>query len=128
LVTVLVVEDDDSLRNLYRIALKLKGHDVIGTAGDGKEAVDMFKNFSIKPDIILMDHRMPGKNGLEATKEILKMNGKSKIIFASAYKSVREEAISLGARSFKSKPFSLEKLCSNIKKAMNSGYIKLKNI
>jgi len=128
LARVLIVEDDDSLRKLYRIALKLKGHDVIGTAGDGNEAVDMFKNFSIKPDIVLMDHRMPGKSGLEATKEILNMNGKSKVIFASADKSVREEAIALGARSFKSKPFTLEKLCSNIKKAMNSGYIKLKNI
>ncbi len=125
---VLIVEDDDSLRNLYRIALKLKGHDVVGTAGDGNEAVDMFKNFSIKPDIIIMDHRMPGKNGLEATKEIMKMDGKSKVIFASADKSVREEAILLGASSFKPKPFTLEKLCSNIKKAMNSGYLKLKNI
>ncbi len=125
---VLIVEDDDSLRDLYRIALKLKGHEVIGIAGDGNEAVDMFRNFSIKPDIVLMDHRMPGKNGLEATREILSMNGKSKVIFASADNSVIEEAISLGARSFKSKPFSLEKLCSNIKKAMNSRYIKLKNI
>ena len=125
---VLIVEDDDSLRTLYRIALKLKGHEVIGTAGDGNEAVDMYRNFSIKPDIVLMDHRMPGKNGLEATREILQMNGKSKVIFASADQAVREEAIALGARSFKPKPFSLEKLCSNIKKAMNSGYIKLKNI
>ncbi len=128
MVRVLIVEDDESLRNLYRIALKLKGHDVIGTAGDGNEAVDMFRNFSKKPDIIIMDHRMPGKNGLEATREIMKMDGKPKVIFASADKSVREEAISLGARSFKSKPFSLEKLCSNIKKAMNSGHITLKNI
>jgi len=128
LVRVLIVEDDDSLRNLYRIALKLKGHDVIGAAGDGEEAVDMFKNFSIKPDVILMDHRMPGKNGLETTKEIMKMDGKSKIIFASADKSMREEAISLGARSFKPKPFSLEKLCSNIDKAMNGEYFKLRNI
>jgi two-component system chemotaxis response regulator CheY len=128
LARVLIVEDDDSLRTLYQIALKLKGHDVIGTACDGNEAIDMFKNFAIKPDIILMDHRMPGKNGLEATREILQMNGKSKVIFASADQAVREEAIALGARSFKPKPFSLEKLCSNIKKAMNSGYIKLKNI
>ena len=128
MVRVLIVEDDDSLRNLYRIALKLKGHDVIGTAGDGNEAVDMFKNFSIKPDIILMDHRMPGKSGLEATKEIMSMNGKSKVIFASADKSVREEAISIGAISFKPKPFSLEKLCSNITKAMNGGHIMLKHI
>ena len=125
---VLIVEDDDSLRTLYQIALKLKGHDVVGTAGDGNEAVDMFKNFSIKPDIILMDHRMPGKNGLEATKEIMKMDGNPIVIFASADISVREEAISLGARSFKSKPFSLEKLCANIKKAMNSRLITLKNI
>jgi len=128
LARILIVEDDDSLRNLYRIALNLKGHEVIGTAGDGNQAVDMFRNFSIKPDIVLMDHRMPGKNGLEVTKEILKMNGKSKVIFASADRSVKEEAISLGARSFKPKPFSLEKLCSNINKAMNSRYIKLKNI
>ncbi len=125
---ILIVEDDDSLRNLYRIALNLKGHEVIGTAGDGNQAVDMFRNFSIKPDIVLMDHRMPGKNGLEVTKEILKMNGKSKIIFASADRPVKEEAISLGARNFKPKPFSLEKLCSNINKAMNSRSIKLKNI
>jgi len=128
LARIFIVEDDDSLRNLYRIALKLKGHNVIGTASDGNEAVDMFKNFSKKPDVILMDHRMPGKNGLEVTKEIMKMDGKSKFIFASADKSVKEDALSLGARSFKAKPFSLEKLCSNIKKAMNSGYIKLKNI
>jgi two-component system chemotaxis response regulator CheY len=127
LARIFIVEDDDSLRNLYRLALKLKGHDVIATASDGNEAVDMFKNFSIEPDIILMDHRMPGKNGLEVTEEIMKMNGKSKVIFASADKAVREEAISLGARSFKVKPFSLEKLCSNIKKAMNSGYIRLKH-
>lgn len=127
MVTVLIVEDDDSLRELYQIALKLKGYDVIGTACDGNEAIDMFRNFSIKPDIILMDHRMPGKNGLEATKEIMEMDSKPKIIFASADTSVREEAIYLGARSFKAKPFSLEYLCSNIKKAMNSEFIELKN-
>lgn len=128
MVTVLIVEDDDSLRELYQIALKLKGYDVIGTACDGNEAIDMLRNFSIKPDIILMDHRMPGKNGLEATKEIMEMDGESKVIFASADISVREEAIFLGATSFKTKPFTLEYLCSNIKKAMNSGYIKLRNI
>jgi two-component system chemotaxis response regulator CheY len=128
LARVLIVEDDDSLRTLYQIALKLKGHDVIGTACDGNEAIDMFKNFAIKPDIILMDHRMPGKNGLEATKEIMEMDGKPIVIFASADISVREEAISLGARSFKSKPFSIEKLCANITKAMNSRLITLKNM
>ena len=125
---VFIVDDDVSLRKLYQIALKLKGHDVIGVAGDGNEAVDMFKNFQKKPDIILMDHRMPGKNGLEATKEIMILDDNPKVIFASADKFVKEEAISLGAVSFKPKPFSLEKLCSNIKKVMNSEHFTLKNI
>ncbi len=125
---ILIVEDDDSLRKLYQIALKLKGHNIIGSASDGNEAIDMFRNFSNKPDIIIMDHRMPGKNGLDATKEIMKMDGKPIVIFASADKSVREEAISLGARCFKPKPFTLAKLCSNIKKAMNSRHITLKSI
>ncbi len=120
---VFIVEDDDSLRDLYELGLLLKGHEVIGCASDGNEAIDMFKNFSRKPDIIVMDHRMPGKNGLEVTKEIMETDSKSLIIFASADKSVKDKAISLGARSFKVKPFTLEKLCYNIKKALDSRYI-----
>ena len=49
---IFIVEDDDSLRNLFRVALILKGHNVIGTASDGDEAVEMYKNFSTKPDIM----------------------------------------------------------------------------
>ena len=79
----------------------------------------MYKDFSTKPDIILMDHRMPIKNGLEASKEILEMDGHPKIIFASADKSIREEALSLGILSFKDKPFTLQRLINNIKKAIN---------
>ncbi len=56
----------------------------------------MFKSFLKKPDIILMDHRMPKKNGIEASKEILKINGKTKIIFLSADSSIKEEVLSIG--------------------------------
>ena len=126
MVEIFIVEDDDALRVLYEKALKLNGYNVIGSARDGEEAVRMFKKFSNKPDIILMDHRMPIKNGLEAAKEILEITNKSKIIFASADKSVREEAISMGIVSFKDKPFTLEKLINNIKKALtNSKYPEL---
>ena len=79
----------------------------------------MYKSFSDKPDVILMDHRMPIKNGLEASREILRMDGTPKIIFASADKSIREEALSLGVLSFKDKPFTLQRLFNNIQKALN---------
>ena len=73
-----------------------------------------------KPDIIIMDHRMPVKDGIEATKEILQMNPKAKIIFASADNSVKEYAQMIGVISFKNKPFSNELLIKNIEKALQN--------
>lgn len=125
---IFIVEDDTSLRILYEKALIFNGYNVTASARDGEEAVKMFKNFSNKPDVILMDHRMPIKNGLEAAKEILEINNKSIIIFTSADKSIREEAISIGAMSFKDKPFTLKRLFSNIEKALNGArYPKIEN-
>ena len=66
-----------------------------------------------------MDHRMPIKNGLDASREILEMDGHSIIILASADKSVRNEALSMGILSFKDKPFTLQRLFDNIEKALN---------
>ena len=104
---------------LYEKALKVNGYHVLASAKNGEEAVTMYKSFSDKPDVILMDHRMPIRDGLSAAAEILEMNGHSKIIFASADKSVREEALSLGVLSFKDKPFTLQRLLNNITKALN---------
>jgi len=92
----------------------------VGIASDGEEAVSMFKSFSVKPSIILMDHRMPKKNGIEASKEILKIDKNVKIIFTTADKSVEKEALSIGVCSFKNKPFTLEKLIDNINKALKA--------
>ncbi|GAG85361.1 unnamed protein product, partial [marine sediment metagenome] len=65
------------------------------------------------------DHRMPIKNGIDATEEILEINRNAKIIFASADKEAREKAEMMGVLSFKTKPFSNEKLLRNIEKALN---------
>jgi two-component system chemotaxis response regulator CheY len=106
---------------LYEKALTLNGYNVLGAVKDGHEAVNMYNNFKNKPDVILMDHRMPIKNGIEASKEILSNSTdyKPQIIFASADKTVRELAISIGVFSFKGKPFPLERLFKNIDKAIS---------
>lgn len=116
MVKIFIVEDDESIRRLYKMALELNGHEIIGMAGDGIDAVIQFKDFHKKPDVIIMDHRMPLKSGLEATKEILKMDGNCRIILATADKSIRDEALSLGVKSFKEKPIPLQKLLENIEK------------
>jgi len=100
--------------------LEASGFEVAGMAKNGEEAVSMYKQFVEKPSIIIMDHRMPVKNGIDAFKDILKIDNGAIVIFASADTSVKEEAISLGACSFKQKPFDIDYLLSNIKKALES--------
>jgi two-component system chemotaxis response regulator CheY len=67
------------------------------------------------PDIIIMDHRMPNKDGVETTKEILQINPNTKIIFASADTAVRDAALASGALSFLSKPFAVADLMDELK-------------
>ena len=118
--TIFIIEDDLALQKLYELMLKIKGFNVIGVANNGEIAVIMYESFTDKPDVILMDYRMPIKNGLEATKEILEIdtNSKSKVIFVSADKSIKEKAISTGATSFIKKPFSHERLVNEINNAL----------
>lgn len=96
------------------------GFEVAGEARNGEEAVLKYKQFVKKPSIVLMDHRMPVKNGIDVLKEILRFDNSAMIIFASADTSVREEALSLGACSFKQKPFDIDYLISNIEKALKT--------
>ena len=112
--TILVVEDDLSILHLYKMMLEMEGFDTY-SANNGEKAVNMFKSFSEKPNIILMDHRIPIKNGIDATKEILAIDYNAKIIFVSAEPSVKNKALSIGAIKFIKKPFSHDYLISSIK-------------
>lgn len=116
--TILVVEDDLSIQHLYKMMLEMEGFDVY-SANNGEKAVNMFKSFSEKPNIILMDHRMPIKNGIDAAKEILAIDYTAKIIFASADTSIKNNALSIGAIKFIKKPFSLDYLIRSIKAILN---------
>ncbi|MFX1375728.1 MAG: response regulator [Promethearchaeota archaeon] len=115
----MIVDDELSILELYKILFNTIGFKVAGVARNGKEAVDMYKSFPNKPDVIIMDHRMPIMNGIEASKEILRFDKNAKIIFASADRTVQNEAASIGIISFKAKPFNIDKLINNIKKAVD---------
>jgi two-component system chemotaxis response regulator CheY len=117
---VFIVDDERALQFIYSELLKIGGFEVAGIAENGEQAVSMFKSFSEKPKVILMDNRMPRKTGLEATKEILEIEVNVKIIFVSADNSIKEEALSIGAFSFWEKPFEIDELLEHIKKAIVS--------
>ncbi|HTY91019.1 MAG TPA: response regulator transcription factor [Methanocella sp.] len=109
---VAIVDDEPDLQRLYKLALASRGYDVAFIANDGTDAVE--KNLAGPADIIIMDHRMPTKNGIEATREILSEFPNTGIIFVSADEAVEKEAKEAGAKRFLKKPISLKDLIKNI--------------
>ena len=116
--SVFIVEDESSIAMLYQDLLEAYGFEVVGVAKNGEEAVNKYKSFSIKPGVIIMDHRMPIKTGIEATEEILQFDKNAKIIFASADGTVKETALSIGVLIFEEKPFDNKTLIEDINKLL----------
>jgi len=111
---ILLVDDERDLILIYTKLLMMEGHDVVDHASNGKEAIQKFAELPIKPDIIIMDYRMPVLDGLVAMKEILKKNPDAKVLFVSAEKRVEKEALESGAIGFFTKPTSIRTLLAEI--------------
>lgn len=114
--SVLIVEDDSCIQDVLSRFLLMRGHKVAGVAINGAEAVDTFISMNPKPDIIVMDYRMPVMNGVEATREILQIDPSVRILFLSADGSVKDEAIEAGALDFLRKPTSYAEIIAFIEK------------
>ncbi len=116
---ILIAEDDLDTALQYEIALEERRHKVILTY-DGDECVNMYKrimNDGKHIDVVLLDYRMPKKNGMQVAKEILRLNPKQRIIFASAY--VQETLIDSVKQlrhvvELLQKPFELDTLVNTI--------------
>ncbi|MEO7132078.1 MAG: response regulator transcription factor [Dermatophilaceae bacterium] len=67
--TVLLVDDQDLIRTGFRLILERAGIDVVGEAANGAQAIELSR--SLRPDVVLMDIRMPVLDGIEATRQIL---------------------------------------------------------
>lgn len=80
---ILVVDDHDLVRmGIVRMLADIEGYQVVGDAKSGEEAVT--KARTLLPDVVLMDVKMPGMGGLEATKKLLVVNPSLKIIAVTA--------------------------------------------
>lgn len=113
---ILVCDDAAFMRKSIALILKEGGHDVVGEAEDGDMAVAMYKK--TKPDIVLLDITMPGKDGLQALKEILTSDPNAKVIMCSAMGNQENvvEAIRSGAKDFILKPPTPQKLLEVVEK------------
>lgn len=115
---VLVVDDAAFMRKMVTDALSGGGHEIVGEAANGAEAVQRFQE--LRPDVMTLDITMPEKDGLAALKEIIAVDPAAKVVMCSALgqESKVLESIKLGAKDFVVKPFQAERVLSAIEKAL----------
>jgi CheY-like chemotaxis protein len=119
---ILVVDDEPDLITLYRRVICRRYRDVsIHAAANGKEAVEKYTALSSQSrvDLVIMDHRMPVMDGLEATRKIFALDRDAKIKFVSADTRVRMVAMEAGAVDFLEKPMTIRALIDNIEEVLN---------
>ena len=118
LAKIFLVDDDRAIIEVYHNMLEIKGHEVIGEAFDGENAVNAYKELPLKPDIVLMDHRMPFKCGIKAMKDIHALDPAQCVIFVTADFEAAKDALKKGAQSFIMKPFRMDDLFNSIEMAL----------
>ena len=116
-ITVLLADDNQVVREEFRKLLELEDDlEVVGEAINGLQALDLAQN--LRPALVLMDVTMPGiLNGLQATRQILKVAPATKVLMLSAYNDEMyvEEAINSGAMGYLVKQTSADNVCLAIR-------------
>jgi len=110
---ILIVEDDDALRETLEIGLRSNGFDVCQSA-TGSDAIPVFEKH--KPDLVLLDLMLPGKNGIEICHELRQTSGVP-IIMLTARTDDNDmiRGLEAGADDYVTKPYKIEVLVSRIK-------------
>lgn len=121
-ISILLVEDHTVVRECFRVLLKLEPDlDVVGEAHDGRQAITMA--MELKPDVIIMDITMPKLNGLEATRQLVKMLPTSRILILSSNSgdAFVKDAVDAGAAGFLLKQDSADQVCHAIRLVSRGG-------
>lgn len=120
---ILIIDDEKNMRWAIKKALEKEGY-IIYEAANGKEGLEKVEE--IYPDLILLDLRMPVMDGMEALERIKEINKDIAVIMLTAHGTMESaiDAMKLGALDYISKPFDIEELKIQIKKALDVGELK----
>ncbi len=116
--TVMIVDDEVFFRKILREMLEKEGLTVVAEAVDGIDAVKSFKEY--RPGLTLMDIYMPNKSGMDATKEILSIDGNAKVVICSGqgYDEDARASLAAGARYVILKPFIKDEVLEIVNRVM----------
>ena len=116
---ILIVDDASFMRMMIKDILTKNGFEVVGEAENGVKAVEKYKE--LDPELVIMDITMPEMDGIQAVKEIKKINGEARVVMCSAMgqQAMVIEAIQAGAKDFIVKPFQADRVVEAVKKALS---------
>lgn len=113
-ISVLIVDDNDMIRETLRVILRHDHYNVVGEAVDGNVAIEMVRKH--KPDIILLDVEMPKVSGLEAIRTIKMLMPDVTVLIVTANKdqTTVSEAVKAGINGYIMKPFNAKKILDTV--------------
>ena len=117
--TVLIVDDEEIMRNIGRSMLQECGYKVL-LAASGVEAIEIYKEKASEIDIVLLDMAMPKLSGKETYKVLKKINPEIKVLLASGFRQDQrvEETLEMGVNDFIQKPYVISDLTAMISKIL----------
>jgi two-component system nitrogen regulation response regulator NtrX len=115
-IKILVIDDEKNILSSINMVLSYENY-IVETTNNGIDGIELFKSF--KPDIVLLDVKMPGFNGIDVLRNLKEINHFSEIIMISGHSGIEEavEASKLGAFDFLEKPISRDKLILTVRNA-----------
>ena len=117
--TILLVDDEQKIREVCRDGLKLLGYTVV-TADSGETAVDMYRKLGGAVDVVVLDMVLPGMSGKEIYRRLKAINPEIRVLLASGYSvgGQEKEILEDGCNGFIQKPFRMESLSMKIQELM----------
>jgi two-component system response regulator PilR (NtrC family) len=124
---ILVIDDEQSMRDFLSIMLKKEGHDVVA-AENGTDALKAVQTEIF--DLVISDVKMPGLNGIDVLKTVKEVSPETVVIMITAYATAETavEAMKLGAYDYITKPFKVDEIKLIIQKALEKGHLRKENI
>ncbi len=115
---ILVADDASFMRMMIREIVEDDGHEVVGEASDGSEAVEKYRE--LHPDIVTMDIVMPRRSGIDAVRGIIELDPSARIVMCSALgqETLVSESLEAGACDFIVKPFKPDAVLATLREVL----------
>jgi two-component system, cell cycle sensor histidine kinase and response regulator CckA len=119
--TILLVDDEDFVRDLARRILSRVGYKVIA-AGNGKASVDLYRQERHQISLVILDLNMPEMDGKECLQALLAVDPQVKVLVASGFSAhaSAKEALAAGAKGFIGKPFRVKELLRQVRRIIDA--------